>query len=122
MSGLFTGIYRYRIMKFLIKIFLFSVFLSGFISCGADKLKPTKSSNEVAFNSAYSPVCAGGVDFENIDMAKNQGAINIMPGHCHCENFTTLVCGNNGQDYSECDAKANNIEIIKYIPCAAKGL
>lgn len=109
-------------MIFLIKAFLFLIILTGFISCGADKFKPAKSSNEIAFNSTYSPVCAGGIDFENIELAKNHGAINIIPGHCNCENATTRVCGSDGQDYLECDAKANNIEIIKYIPCASKGL
>jgi hypothetical protein len=102
-------------------------------SCGADKLNQkssvaTSSSNltsasECSATSSYSPVCASGKDYDNIEIAKCFGAKtdDVTIGHCDCTKNTIPVCGSDGQDYSECDAKKDeNLTIVKFVPCAAK--
>ena len=115
-------------MKFVIKTFLIITVLTGLISCGADKLKSTATTNRLGLSgdqtcsciASYSPVCAAGKDYENNCLAQCYGALDIKAGHCDCHTNTLNVCGSDGVDYSECDAIAHNIQITKYIPCAAK--
>ncbi|MGZ3807437.1 MAG: Kazal-type serine protease inhibitor domain-containing protein [Bacteriovorax sp.] len=114
-------------MKICLQIALLcSLFLQ--CSCGADKLKSKNGSvtsglssvQQCTCSSAYSPVCgADGKDYENSCLAQCFKTTVKSTGHCHCETNTIKVCGADGQDHTECEAKAQSIDIVKYIPCAA---
>lgn len=104
--------------------------LLGLVSCGADKLKKPASSNisnltaqNCTCIASYAPVCGSdGKDYDNSCLAQCFGARVIKAGHCDCSKSSTLVCGVDGANHTECEAKEQNIEIVKYIPCEAAGL
>ncbi len=123
-----------------ISFFLFTI-LFLLTSCGVDKLKSKNLATQTsalgqtgqacACNSSYTPVCAKdrhGVnsDFDNACLAQCFNATVVNQGHCDCASYPYMVCGSDGKDYTECDAKAlekaGTIQIVKYIPCAATGL
>lgn len=109
-------------------LIIFSLFI--FSSCGADKLSSqgsvvSSSSSQVSSSSTsclctsdYVPVC--GVQdkksYENACLAKCFGNQTWTSGNCICKN-EVMVCGTDGQTYTECEAKANKVEIVKYSPC-----
>ena len=117
-------------MNFISKFIFFITLITMLASCGADKLKSTKTTDQLGLsapltcscNSSYSPVCSKGNDFENTCLAQCHGAVDITAGHCDCSQNAINVCGNDGLDHTECYAREHNIEIIKYIPCAASGI
>ena len=115
-------------MKITIKLFFCFLFILGLCSCGADVLKKTTKSDQQAlsagcsFDSSYSPVCSNGVDFDNTSQAQCKGATNIVAGHCDCSKNNINVCGSDGLNYTECFAKNNHINIVKFIPCEATGI
>lgn len=106
------------------KFFVISIlFLS--ISCGVDPLKKTTTeqaqllTKECSYNSAGPPVCGqNGVQYLNKEQAECFTTVKFV-GHCDCSNKT--VCGSDGLDYNECDARTNSaITIVKYYPCGAR--
>lgn len=116
-------------MRLGIKIFLFTALLTGFISCGADKLKPQNVTSQLGLssgqtcscNSTYSPVCAGGIkNYENICLAQCHGDADLKVGHCVCSN-ELIVCGSDNLNHTECDAVGdvanNKYQITKFVPC-----
>ena len=122
-------------MNFWIKLFLFIVFISLLTSCGQDKLTTKPGSNVSNLNSSSqacqctsdnAPVCGlvNNVkkDFDNSCVANCFSATTITAGHCDCSKNSTMVCGADGKDYTECDAKNMGIQIVKYVPCAATPL
>lgn len=124
-------------MTMISKIFIFSIFLSLLTSCGVDKLKSKNLATQTSAlgqadqacsaNSSYAPVCAKDshdnlADYDSADLAKCFNATVVKLGHCDCKASLTMVCGSDGVDYTECDAIAKGIQIVKYIPCAATGL
>ena len=109
--------------RFAVSILFCALFLL-LSSCGADKLKKNASTATISnlsvscgCTSTYSPVCSGGKDYDNICIAQCFGTAAVSPGHCDCNSSTVLVCGIDGQNHTECEAKNSNIEIVKYIPC-----
>lgn len=122
-------------MKILIKILSFILLTILLASCGADKLKPKPNSSVSNLNSASqvcqctsesNPVC--GVvnnikkDFDNSCVANCFSALSITAGHCDCSQNPIMVCGSDGRDYTECDAKNLGIKIVKFVPCSATPL
>lgn len=114
-------------MKRSFLILLLPVILIALTSCGADKLNKsavqkqtnTLTANECSFTSLGPPACGmDGKDYLNGEHAECFTTIKSI-GHCDCSTHT--VCAN-GVDYNECDAKAQNLTISKYIPCAATEL
>ncbi|MFA6237183.1 MAG: hypothetical protein WC635_07645 [Bacteriovorax sp.] len=107
----------------------FTVLFLHLSSCGADKLKTKQASSGLsnlssgcACTSSYSPVCGDGRDYDNTCIAQCFGAQVINAGHCNCSSASTLVCGIDGNDHTECEARNSNIQIVKYIPCTATEL
>lgn len=103
------------------------------VSCGADPLKRTKSTTTSAINNSsvasclctsdYSPVCGGNdqKSYENACLAKCFGNNTYSAGNCQCHS-DLMVCGSDGQTYSECDAKKAKISIVKYVACESTEL
>jgi hypothetical protein len=97
-------------------------------SCGADTLKKSNSTKTSAINNSsvasclctsdFSPVC-GGTDkksYENACLAKCFGNNTYTAGNCQC-NADLMVCGVDGQSYTECEARTSKITIKKYVAC-----
>jgi hypothetical protein len=115
----------------IIRIGLF-VLLFLLSACGKEMSKPLTSTTQTEStlklaqcncDSSYSPVC--GSDKKNYDnkcIAQCFGLSVNKSGHCDCSTNQTLVCGKDGLDHTECDAIAAQVEIVKYIPCAASEL
>lgn len=114
-------------MKLLIKFISLFILLVLVASCGADKLKPKATTNqfglnagpECSFTSGGAPVCGmDGKDYINKERAECTTTVKHV-GHCQCLD-TFMVCGSDGLDHNECEARSNtSITIIKYVPCAA---
>ena len=117
-------------MNMICKILFLLFLVLGFSSCGADKLNPKTTSSSQALTSPAQcacnasvgpPVCGSNLkDYANAACATNCGGGTSTVGHCDCAANEVQVCGADGLDHSECEAKENKIEIIKYVPCAAK--
>lgn len=110
-------------MGMLVK-FLLLTFLLLLISCGADPLKKAASqqtqllTKECSYTTAGPPVCGqNGVQYINKEQAECFTTVKFV-GHCDCTN--QMVCGGDGVDYNECDARKNSdITIVKFAPCSA---
>jgi hypothetical protein len=99
-----------------------------FVSCGVDPLKKNNVTTTSAINSSsvssclctsdYSPVCGSSdkKSYENACLAKCFGNNSYTAGNCQCRS-DLIVCGDDGQSYSECDAKKANVKIKKYVAC-----
>ncbi len=106
------------------------------VSCGKDKLNSsaTKSTatltapKECNFTNLGPPVCALLPqdnmlhDYFNKEYAECLGAEVQFEGHCDCAANTVQVCAEDGLSYSECDAKAKKLKIVKYTPCYVKDM
>ncbi len=107
-------------------LFLFTIILS---SCGADKLKPLVVSSQSNLNSngascsctsVHSPVCgADNKNYNNSCIAQCFGTTVKKAGMCDCNANGISVCGSDGLDHTQCEAEAQGISIVKFIPCAA---
>lgn len=72
--------------------------------------------------SDYFPVCGQDLkDYSNACLAKCFGNLSYTTGQCTCSN-ELIVCGKDNQNYSECDAKKNNVEIVSFSSCENKTL
>lgn len=118
-------------MKIWIKL-LALMALTLLTSCGADKLNTKPGSSVSNLNSSSqvcqctsenSPVCGivnnAKKDFDNVCVANCFSATSITAGHCDCSQNPIMVCGSDGRDYSECDARNLGIKIVKFVPCSA---
>ncbi len=122
-------------MKTLINIFSFFLLSLLITSCGADKLKestkPAKAISalgaQCSCDSTYSPVCgSNGLTYENICSANCYKVYETAQGNCECSE-SLMVCGDNGQTYTECDAREALLlqsirKITKFAPCGAATL
>lgn len=102
-------------------------------SCGSDNSTGTKAasnqsalSGECSCNSENMPVCGMApngnyLDYMNSCHASCNKATNVVGGHCICQE-STLVCGVDGRDYTECEAHAYRVKIKKYSPCRSSEL
>lgn len=114
-------------MRFSILIISLFFILSA---CGVDKLKSNPisgqsnlSSNEPQCSCTHdnSPVCGSdGKNYENICFAQCFKTTVKDIGHCDCYKNLIKVCGIDHRDYTECEAKEQNVTIIKFVPCGAQ--
>jgi hypothetical protein len=99
-------------------------------SCGSDNNLSGKSSStnsltagQCACTASYLPVCGRNssginVSFDNQCIASCNKATNIIQGNCECSE-TLRVCGTDGGDYTECEARFYHITVKKYGTCAS---
>lgn len=111
---------------------LFFTFFLLLASCGADNTtgaKITKSGSnslsgaECSCTSGYAPVCGknssgNNISYDNQCIASCYKATNIVQGNCECSE-SLRVCGTDGGDYTECEARIYHITIKKYGTCAS---
>lgn len=103
-------------------------------SCGSDKMSTPAANSQSALksecgcNTENMPVCGlspsgNYLDYMNSCQAKCNGVKEkeYFGGHCICEE-STIVCGVDGRDYTECEAKAYRVTIKKYSPCRSSEL
>lgn len=104
--------------------FILSFYL---LSCGNSLSTSTKdskssivqgSTSSCLCNTNYFPVCGSNdkKSYENACLAKCFGNSSYTAGNCQC-NADLLVCGVDGQSYTECEAKTSNIALKKYVAC-----
>ncbi|MBC7713323.1 MAG: hypothetical protein H7177_08290 [Rhizobacter sp.] len=116
---------------FLFRSFIFACFLV-LASCGGDNTTGAKaaSSNtssltggECACAATYAPVCGknssgNNISYDNQCIANCYKATNVVQGNCECSE-ALRVCGTDGGDYTECEARIYHITIKKYGTCAS---
>lgn len=96
-------------------------------SCGLDNFKYQTTTTSASISSApasclcattFSPVCGkeDGKSYENACMAKCFGNQTWSSGNCSC-NKDIVVCGSDGKNYNECEAREQKISITKFVPC-----
>lgn len=119
-----------RVSFLLNSLVLLSLFT--IVSCGSDNQLSGKSSSsssnsltgaECGCNSTYLPVCGRNSltgtnqTYDNQCIASCFKASNIVQARCECEE-DMMVCGVDGREHTECEARNFRIVIKNYGPCS----